>query len=109
MSHHDLMLVIKRRRERDQLTQMAIAKAIGVSRRHYVRCESGKAELKLSQFVNAMKFLNITYLDLALDLLNLTPVTACDVAAAARTLSSAARRSLVDFMMKNHHERKKNN
>ncbi|MCG7491566.1 helix-turn-helix domain-containing protein [Vibrio sp. Of14-4] len=109
MSHHDLMLVIKRRRERDQFTQMDMAKAIGVSRRHYVRCESGKAELKLSQFVNAMKFLNITYLDLALDLLNLKPVMACDVAAAARTLSAAARRSLVEFMMKNYHDRKKTN
>ncbi|HAS6054696.1 TPA: helix-turn-helix domain-containing protein [Vibrio vulnificus] len=107
MSHHELMVVIKRRRERDQLTQMDVARGIGVSRRHYVRCESGKAELKLSQFVAAMKFLNITYMDLALDILNLVPVTAWDVAAAARTLTAASRKSLIEFLMRNYEDSKK--
>ncbi|MEZ8723138.1 helix-turn-helix domain-containing protein [Vibrio pomeroyi] len=107
MSHHQLMVAIKRRRERDQLTQMEVAREIGVSRRHYVRCESGQAELKLSQFVAAMKFLNITSMDLALDLLNLAPVTAWDVAAAARTLTAASRKSLVEFLMRNYEDNKK--
>ncbi|MFA1575683.1 helix-turn-helix domain-containing protein [Vibrio cyclitrophicus] len=107
MSHHQLMVAIKRRRERDQLTQMEVAREIGVSRRHYVRCESGQAELKLSQFVAAMKFLNITSMDLALDLLNLAPVTAWDVAAAARTLTAASRKSLVEFLMRNYDDNRK--
>ncbi|MEZ8316622.1 helix-turn-helix domain-containing protein [Vibrio lentus] len=107
MSHHQLMVAIKRRRERDQLTQMEVAREIGISRRHYVRCESGQAELKLSQFVAAMKFLNITIMDLALDTLKLAPVTAWDVAAAARTLTAASRKSLVEFLMRNYEDNKK--
>lgn len=107
MSHHQLMVAIKRRRERDQLTQMEVAREIGISRRHYVRCESGQAELKLSQFVAAMKFLNITIMDLALDTLNLAPVTPWDVAAAARTLTAASRKSLVEFLMRNYEDNKK--
>tara|TARA_B100001059_G_scaffold236796_1_gene290473 strand:+ start:12518 stop:12847 length:330 start_codon:yes stop_codon:yes gene_type:complete len=107
MSHQSLMVAIKRRREREHITQMDVARGIGISRRHYVRCESGQAELKLSQFVAAMNFLNMTYLDLALDMLNLAPVTAWDVAAAARTLTAASRKSLVEFLMRNHEDKEK--
>lgn len=107
MSHIKLMVAIKRRRERNQLTQDDVARGIGVSRRHYVQCESGKAELRLSQFVAALRYLDMTYLDLAMDLIRLEPVTAWDVAAAARTLSVSARRSLIEFLMRNYDDKRK--
>ncbi|EHZ7344573.1 helix-turn-helix transcriptional regulator [Vibrio vulnificus] len=107
MSHHQLMAALKRKREREQLTQDDVAREIGVSRRHYVRCESGKAELRLSQFVAVMRYLNMSVLDLALDVIGMESVSSADVSAAARTLSVSARRALVDFLMKNYDDKKK--
>lgn len=107
MSHHQLMVAIKRRRENLLLTQQDMADLIGVSRRHYVRCESGKSELRLSQFAAALRVLKITYLDLALDMMNLEPVSPEDVTASARTLSPSARKSLIKFLLDNWKDKKK--
>ena len=46
-------------------------------------------------------------MDLALDMLKLAPVTAWDVAAAARTLTAASRKSLIEFLMRNYEDSKK--
>lgn len=107
MSHNDMLIVIKRRRERAHLSQEQLAILIGVSRRHYVRCEAGQSELRLSQYIKATKALHMTQLDVALDLLGFAPVTAWDVAAAARTLTAISRKGLIDFLMMTFKEREK--
>ncbi|CAE6943128.1 helix-turn-helix transcriptional regulator [Vibrio alginolyticus] len=89
--------LIKRRKEhglsREQVAQMA-----GMSVKTYQRIERGESDLKLSQYRAILRSLNLTDLDISLDIRDVEYVTENDLATIARVLSPEAQALLVRLL-----------
>ncbi|MGP8308524.1 helix-turn-helix transcriptional regulator [Vibrio sp. YIC-376] len=89
--------LIKRRKEqglsREQIAQMA-----GMSVKTYQRIERGESDLKLSQYRSILRSLQLTDLDIALDIRGVEHVSENDLASIARVLSPEAQSLLVRLL-----------
>lgn len=89
--------LMKRRKEhglsREQVAQMA-----GMSVKTYQRIERGESDLKLSQYRAILRSLNLTDLDISLDIRDVEHVTENDLATIARLLSPEAQALLVRLL-----------
>ncbi len=89
--------LIKRRKahgfSRDQIAQMA-----GMSVKTYQRIERGESDLKLSQYRSILRALNVSDLDIVLDVRGVEQVTENDLTTIARLLSPEAQSLLVRLL-----------
>ncbi|MCG6410461.1 helix-turn-helix domain-containing protein [Vibrio fluvialis] len=99
MSQESLIKAIKKRREAAEISQVHAAEMIGVSLKTYQRIENGQTDIKMTHYRRLLKMLNLTELDLCLDMVGIEGATPWDVAAAARTLPPDVRTVLVTLIM----------
>ncbi|MDE5179903.1 helix-turn-helix domain-containing protein [Vibrio fluvialis] len=99
MSQESLIKAIKKRREAAEISQSNAAEMIGVSLKTYQRIENGQTDIKMTHYRRLLKMLNLTELDLCLDMVGIEGATPWDVAAAARTLPPDVRTVLVTLIM----------
>lgn len=98
------MLCIRRKEyglSREQVSQMA-----GMSVKTYQRIERGESDLKLSQYRAILRSLNLTDLDISLDIREVEHVTENDLVTIARLLSPEAQALLVRLLSLVFKERK---
>ena len=72
---------------------------IGVSLKTYQRIENGQTDMKMTHYRRLLEILQITELDLCLDMIGIEGATPWDVAAAARALPPDVRTVLVTLIM----------
>lgn len=99
MSYDPLIQALKSRRTAAGWTIEKTASLIGVSAKTYARIERGETDMKMSHYRLLLNKLNVTDLDLCLDMLGIDKATPWDVAAAARTLPPEGRSVLVSLIM----------
>ncbi|WP_136487843.1 helix-turn-helix transcriptional regulator [Vibrio sp. H11] len=102
MNHRQLIKALVERRKSLGITQAVMAKKVGLSLKTYQRVEQGETDMKLSTYKAMIDELNITDLDVALDLIGIDGATPWDVAAAARVLPPDVRTVLVSLIMMIH-------
>ncbi len=78
---------------REQIAQMA-----GMSVKTYQRIERGESDLKLSQYRTILRALNISDLDIVLDVRGIEQVTENDLTSIARLLSPEAQSLMVRLL-----------
>ncbi|USD64189.1 helix-turn-helix transcriptional regulator [Vibrio sp. SCSIO 43136] len=105
MKQDDVINVIKDRRNRANLTQKELANLSGMDRKTYQRIESGKVDLRFSQYRGIINALGVSDLDITLDRIGITGASDLDVAAAARLLSPTSRLKLVEFIIEEYRAR----
>ncbi|PFG58083.1 helix-turn-helix protein [Vibrio sp. ES.051] len=86
------------RRKANGLSRDQMANVAGMSVKTYQRIERGESDLKLSQYRSILRSLDLTDLDIALDIRDVEHVTAADVTAMARLLSPEAQSLLVRLL-----------
>ncbi|EMB9232739.1 helix-turn-helix transcriptional regulator [Vibrio alginolyticus] len=86
------------RRKSNGLSREQMANIAGMSVKTYQRIERGESDLKLSQYRAILRSLNLTDLDIALDVRDVQHVTANDLTAVARLLSPEAQSLLVRLL-----------
>ncbi|WP_417876969.1 helix-turn-helix domain-containing protein [Vibrio sp.] len=89
--------LIKRRKEMG-FSREQIAKMAGMSVKTYQRIERGESDLKLSQYRSILRSMQLTDLDIALDIRGVEHVTEQDLASIARLLSPEAQSLLVRLL-----------
>jgi transcriptional regulator with XRE-family HTH domain len=89
--------LIKRRKEQG-LSREQIALMAGMSVKTYQRIERGESDLKLSQYRSILRSLQLTDLDIALDIRGVEHVSENDLASIARVLSPEAQSLLVRLL-----------
>ncbi|BDR15059.1 helix-turn-helix domain-containing protein [Vibrio sp. STUT-A11] len=89
--------LIKRRKELG-FSREQIAKMAGMSVKTYQRIERGESDLKLSQYRSILRSMQLTDLDIALDIRGVEHVTEQDLASIARLLSPEAQALLVRLL-----------
>lgn len=89
--------LIKRRKE-NGFSREQIAKMAGMSVKTYQRIERGESDLKLSQYRSILRSMQLTDLDLSLDVRGVEHVTEQDLASIARLLSPEAQSLLVRLL-----------
>ncbi|OLQ93056.1 transcriptional regulator [Vibrio panuliri] len=94
-----IVQVIISRRKLSKLTRQQMADIAGMSLKTYQRIERGESDMKMSQYRSILRTLNLTDLDVALDVKEIQPFTNADLVAAARLLSPEAQALLVRFIM----------
>ncbi|GAB2645035.1 helix-turn-helix transcriptional regulator [Vibrio panuliri] len=94
-----IVQVIISRRKLSKLTRQQMADIAGMSLKTYQRIERGESDMKMSQYRSILRTLNLTDLDIALDVKEIQPFTNADLVAAARLLSPEAQALLVRFIM----------
>ncbi|WP_162064505.1 helix-turn-helix transcriptional regulator [Vibrio taketomensis] len=94
-----IVKVLIERRKAAHMTGQQIAEIAGMSLKTYQRIERGESDMKLSQYRSITRALNMTDLDVALDVKEVQPITSADFCAAARLLSPEAQAILVRFIM----------
>ncbi|WP_305817511.1 helix-turn-helix transcriptional regulator [Photobacterium leiognathi] len=94
-----ISIIIKNRRIHLGMTQSQLAENAGMSEKTYQRIEQGGADMRMSQYRALIKALNLSDLDVSLDLLEIETTTPWDVAAAARVLLPSTRMHLVKSIM----------
>ncbi|OLQ93770.1 transcriptional regulator [Vibrio ponticus] len=94
-----IVQVITTRRKLAKLTRQQMADVAGMSLKTYQRIERGESDMKISQYRSIIRALNLTDLDIALDVKEIQPFTNADLLAAARLLSPEAQAMLVRFIM----------
>ncbi|MDN4697200.1 helix-turn-helix transcriptional regulator [Vibrio parahaemolyticus] len=99
MSQESFITAIKKRREAAEISQSQAAEMIGISLKTYQRIENGQTDIKMTHYRRLLKMLQITELDLCLDMIGIEGATPWDVAAAARTLPQDVRTVLVTLIM----------
>lgn len=99
MSQENFIAAVKKRREVAQISQEQAAESIGLSLKTYQRIENGQTDIKMTHYRRLLKMLNVTELDLCLDVMAVNGATPWDVAAAARTLPPDVRTVLVTLIM----------
>ena len=93
-----LIEVLIAKRKALNLSREKMASIAGMSTKTYQRIERGESDLKLSQYRSILRALNLTDLDIALDLRGVSNVVAEDVVAASRLLSPEAQYLLIRFI-----------
>ncbi|WP_045409396.1 helix-turn-helix transcriptional regulator [Vibrio jasicida] len=96
---NSIVTVIKERRKALGLSQAQMANIVGMSEKTYSRMESGKTDLKMTQYHSIIRALKTTHLDIALDMLSIYSPKSEDVAAVARLLPEQARMKLVELIV----------
>ncbi|EJS9607683.1 helix-turn-helix transcriptional regulator [Vibrio parahaemolyticus] len=90
------------RRKEHGLSREQMANIAGMSVKTYQRIERGESDLKLSQYRSILRSLNLTDLDIALDIAldirGIEHVTAEDLVTVARLLSPEAQSLLVRLL-----------
>jgi len=99
MSQESFIAAVKKRRELAEISQAQAAEMIGLSLKTYQRIENGQTDIKMTHYRRLLKMLNVTELDLCLDVMGVEGATPWDVAAAARTLPPDVRTILVTLIM----------
>lgn len=99
MSQERFIAAVKKRRELAEISQAQAAEMIGLSLKTYQRIENGQTDIKMTHYRRLLKMLNVTELDLCLDVMGVEGATPWDVAAAARTLPPDVRTMLVTLIM----------
>ena len=99
MSQERFIGAVKKRRELAEISQAQAAELIGLSLKTYQRIENGQTDIKMTHYRRLLKMLNVTELDLCLDVMGVEGATPWDVAAAARTLPPDVRTTLVTLIM----------
>ncbi|TKF76611.1 helix-turn-helix transcriptional regulator [Vibrio kanaloae] len=99
MSQERFIGAVKKRRELAEISQAQAAELIGLSLKTYQRIENGQTDIKMTHYRRLLKMLNVTELDLCLDVMGVEGATPWDVAAAARTLPPDVRTILVTLIM----------
>ena len=94
-----IVKVLTERRKAVHLTRQQMAEIAGMSLKTYQRIERGESDMKLSQYRSIVRALNLTDLDIALDVKQVQPVTSADLSAAARLLSPEAQTMLMRFIL----------
>lgn len=99
MSKSPLIDAVIARRKAKGITQEQAANYAGVGLKTYQRIEKGESDIRLRNYEMLLKKLGVTGLDMSLDALGFSAITAWDVAAAARLLPLEARSALVSMIM----------
>ncbi len=99
MSQESFIAAVKKRRELAEISQAQAAEMIGLSLKTYQRIENGQTDIKMTHYRRLLKMLNVTELDLCLDVMGVEGSTPWDVAAAARALPPDVRTILVTLIM----------
>ncbi|EJG0985364.1 helix-turn-helix transcriptional regulator [Vibrio parahaemolyticus] len=86
------------RRKEHGLSREQMANIAGMSVKTYQRIERGESDLKLSQYRSILRSLNLTDLDIALDIRGIEHVTAEDLVTVSRMLSPEAQSLLVRLL-----------
>lgn len=94
-----LYSVIKKFRENAGLRQQDVAARAGLSTRTIQRIESGKLDMKVSQYRKICKALELSDMDVTLALFDHEYVQASDVVATAQRLPPAVRNVLMTFVI----------
>ncbi|GEM76576.1 helix-turn-helix transcriptional regulator [Vibrio sagamiensis] len=90
-----LIEVLIARRKALNLSREKMANIAGMSTKTYQRIERGESDLKLSQYRSILRALNLTDIDIALDIKGVSNVVAEDIVAASRLLPPEAQYLLV--------------
>ncbi len=101
--------LLKRRKEYG-FSRAQIAPIAGMSVKTYQRIERGESDLKLSQYRSILRVLNISDLDIALDVRGVEQITENDLTTIARLLSPEAQSLLVrllSLILKDQHSSQK--
>ncbi len=96
---HPIVNAIVARRIAAKITQEQAARMAKMSLRTYQRVESGLSDMKLRNYQALIEGLELTHLDICLDVLGYDVCTNWDVAAAAALLPEKARATLVQLIM----------
>lgn len=99
MTKEPVILALIAKRKSFYISQTKAASMAGLSLKTYQRIEKGTADIRLKNFKALLKGLKTTDLDISLDALGFSDVTAWDVAAASRLLPPDARAALVEMIM----------
>ncbi|EGU47911.1 hypothetical protein VII00023_06232 [Vibrio ichthyoenteri ATCC 700023] len=94
-----IILVLTNRRKQANLSRAQVAEIAGMSLKTYQRIERGESDMKLSQFRAIIRAMNLTELDVALDIKGVQQVTANDLVSACRLLNGDAQASLMRFLL----------
>ncbi|MEF1341329.1 helix-turn-helix transcriptional regulator [Vibrio rotiferianus] len=90
--------VLIQRRKEQGVSREKMAQAAGMSLKTYQRIERGESDMKLSQYSAILRALQLTDLDVALDIRDIEHVVAEDVLTAARLLSPDAQTLLTKLI-----------
>ncbi|MCW8336716.1 helix-turn-helix domain-containing protein [Vibrio paucivorans] len=99
MSQEPIVGVLIKRRKQAGISREKIASIAGMSEKTYQRIERGEADMRLSQYRAILRALEMTDLDVALDMMDVQQVSTEDVASASRMLNNEARQLLVKLMV----------
>lgn len=89
---------LTKRRKEIGFSREQIAKMAGMSVKTYQRIERGESDLKLSQYRSILRSMQLTDLDISLDVRGVEHVTEQDLASIARLLSPEAQSLLVRLL-----------
>lgn len=78
------------------------AQLAGVSEKTFQRCVNGTTDLRLTNISALLAALNVTYLDVALDMIRAEEVGCHSVASVARLLTPEMRAILIEMMVQIH-------
>lgn len=93
-----VVYVLRKYREKGNLSQREIARLTGISERTIQRIESGDTDMKFSQYRCYLSALNITDMDVSIAMLSHEFITEDDIAAVARRLPFSMRRAILHFL-----------
>jgi transcriptional regulator with XRE-family HTH domain len=93
------ILALTARRKAANITQKQAAAMAGISLKTYQRIEAGSSDMRLKHYGNLLKGLDITDLDIALDMIDIDATSMKEVTAAARLLPGKARVHFIEMVM----------
>ena len=94
-----IVQVLINRRKLANISRAEITEIAGMSLKTYQRIERGESDMKLSQYRSIVRALNLTDLDIALDIIGIQTTTSADLVAACRLLNRDAQSALIRFIM----------
>jgi len=93
-----VVYVLRKYREKGNLSQRDIALKTGISERTIQRIESGYTDMKFSQYRCYLRALKITDMDVSIAMLSHEFATEGDIAAVSRRLPVCLRQVIFDFL-----------
>ncbi|ENI8058097.1 helix-turn-helix transcriptional regulator [Vibrio vulnificus] len=93
-----IVYVLRRYRENKGISQEQMSKLTGISSRTIQRIESGKSDMKISQYRNYLTVLGMSDMDVSIALFSHEFVTEKDVAAMARKFPLRVKQVIVRFL-----------
>ncbi len=99
MSQEPIVMALIERRKQANLSQEKLASGAGMSLKTYQRIERGEADIKMSQYRSIVRTLKVTDLDVVLDVVGASQVSAEDVSAVSRLLTNEERMLLIKLIL----------